>query len=106
MPAKVISASDFMVNCLFSNSVRLDLWALSRILLRNMDIDIPPRKIALPRPVPGKEELDAVRDVLDSSWLSQGPKVAEFEAVFARRIKMPQAVAVPVLLNRGVRECK
>ena len=43
---------------------------------------MPSRKtsfIPLIRPVVGKEELEEVKEVLDSGWLAQGPKVKEFE---------------------------
>ncbi|OAN55094.1 DegT/DnrJ/EryC1/StrS family aminotransferase [Magnetospirillum moscoviense] len=50
--------------------------------------------IAIATPVVGSEELELLRDVLDSGWLTQGPKVAEFERRFARRHGVSHAIAV------------
>ena len=41
-----------------------------------------------------EEEMRAVLEVLQSGWLSTGPRVKEFEAAFARYIGAGQAVAV------------
>ncbi|MFQ5695306.1 MAG: aminotransferase class I/II-fold pyridoxal phosphate-dependent enzyme, partial [Terriglobia bacterium] len=53
-----------------------------------------PFAIPFPRPALGQAELDAVRDVLTSGWLTQGPKTAEFEQAFARYLGARHAVAV------------
>lgn len=42
----------------------------------------------------GKEELEAVRGVMESGQLSSGPKVAEFEEEFAKRIGADYGIAV------------
>ena len=52
------------------------------------------RQIAIAQPTLGAEELALVGEVLASGWLTQGPKVAAFEAAFAARHGVPHAVAV------------
>ena len=49
--------------------------------------------IPLIRPSVGEEELEEVRSVLRSGWLSQGPKVRQFEREFATHIGAKYAVA-------------
>lgn len=51
-------------------------------------------KIPVARPFFGKEEELAVAEVLRSGWVSQGPKVAEFEKRFAEYVGADHAVAV------------
>src|SRR5210317_2066044 len=41
-----------------------------------------------------EEDIDAVVDVLRSDFLTQGPKIAEFEKAFAKYIGSKYAVAV------------
>ena len=50
-------------------------------------------KVPLTRPLIGEEELERVADVLRSGWLTQGPRVGEFEAAVARAAGVGEAVA-------------
>jgi dTDP-4-amino-4,6-dideoxygalactose transaminase len=52
------------------------------------------RTIAIAQPCVGEEEWQALRQPLESGWLTQGPKVAAFEAAFARRHSVAHALAV------------
>lgn len=49
--------------------------------------------IPITKPVFDAEEAAAVAEVLRSGWVSQGPKVAEFERAFAPFVGTAQAVA-------------
>ena len=49
--------------------------------------------IPLSRPEFGDEEARAVADVLKTGWVSQGPKVAEFESLIAARVGAAHGVA-------------
>ncbi|WP_028659472.1 DegT/DnrJ/EryC1/StrS family aminotransferase [Nocardioides insulae] len=50
-------------------------------------------RISVMQPWLGEDEVAAVAEVLRSGWVAQGPKVAEFEATFARRLEAAHAVA-------------
>ena len=52
------------------------------------------RKIEIARPLFGEEEWLALKEPLDSGWVTQGPKTRAFEAAFARRHGVTRAVAV------------
>ena len=52
------------------------------------------REIQIARPDLGEEEWQALREPLESGWVTQGPKVAAFERAFARRHGVKHAVAV------------
>jgi perosamine synthetase len=51
------------------------------------------RSIPIAAPSLGEEEWQALREPLESGWLTQGPKVAEFEAAFATRHRVEHAKA-------------
>jgi len=50
--------------------------------------------IPIARPNLGEEEASAAREVILSGWVSQGPKVGEFEKAFADFVGAPHACAV------------
>lgn len=52
------------------------------------------RKIPIAIPSIGEDEWQAVREPLLSGWLTQGPKVAQFEKAFADRHHVKHALAV------------
>jgi perosamine synthetase len=52
------------------------------------------RNIPISLPSTGEEEWQAAREPLMSGWLTQGPKVAEFERAFAKRHAVEHALAV------------
>ena len=53
----------------------------------------PGRSVALSLPCVGDDEWQALRGPLESGWLTQGPKVAEFENAFAARHRVAHGVA-------------
>jgi perosamine synthetase len=55
---------------------------------------VPKTTIPVARPFVGSEEETAVLEVLRSGWLSQGPRVAEFEKQFAEFVGAKHAIAV------------
>ena len=73
------------------------------------------RETVLPvlRPVGGNEELDSLRECIETGWWGKGPKVAEFEKKFAEMVGAKYAVAVTsntagqdlVLKALGIKDC-
>ncbi len=52
------------------------------------------RNIPISLPSMGQEEWEAVKDPIFSGWITQGPKVKEFETLFAERHNVKHALAV------------
>lgn len=50
-------------------------------------------KIPITKPYFGEEERAAILEPLDTGWVVQGPKVAEFERLFAEYAKVPYTLA-------------
>ena len=55
---------------------------------------IKKRNIPISLPVTGEEEWHATREPLVNGWLTSGPKVREFEELFAKRHNVKHALAV------------
>lgn len=51
------------------------------------------RKVLISQPVLGAEEWEALKEPLYSGWVTQGPKVKEFQESFAARHKVQHALA-------------
>ena len=47
-------------------------------------MDIRENMLPVLQPSGGKEEVEALREVIESGWWGKGPKVAEFEEKFAK----------------------
>src|SRR6267378_4343659 len=60
----------------------------------DMSATMPAKPIPVARPSFGLDEEKAVLEVLRSGWVSQGPRVAEFERKFAEYVGAAHAVAV------------
>lgn len=52
------------------------------------------RNIPISIPSMGQEEWEATREPIFSGWITQGPKVKEFEEIFAKRHNVKHALAV------------
>ena len=71
------------------------------------------KMLSVLQPYGGKEEIDELRDTIESGWWSKGPKVARFEKEFAEMVGAKYAVAVSsathgqdlVLKALGIKDC-
>ncbi len=52
------------------------------------------RNIPISLPSMGQEEWEALKGPIESGWITQGPKVKEFETMFAKRHNVKHALAV------------
>lgn len=52
------------------------------------------RNIQIALPVTGEDEWQAVREPIETGWITQGPKVAEFEKRFSKMHEVEHALAV------------
>ena len=52
------------------------------------------RNIPISLPSMGQEEWEALKTPIESGWITQGPKVKEFETMFAKRHNVKHALAV------------
>ncbi|MBL4704847.1 MAG: aminotransferase class I/II-fold pyridoxal phosphate-dependent enzyme, partial [Flavobacteriales bacterium] len=52
------------------------------------------RTIYISQPVTGQDEWEATKEPIMSGWLTAGPKVREFEGLFAERHQVKYALAV------------
>ena len=65
------------------------------------------------QPVGGKEEVEELRDTIESGWWAKGPKVAKFEKEFAKMVGAKYAIAITsathgqdlVLKALGIKDC-
>jgi perosamine synthetase len=62
--------------------------------LRRMIMEIRESMLPVLGPKGGEEEVQAIREVIESGWWGKGPKVAEFEQKFAEMVGHKYAVAV------------
>ena len=57
-------------------------------------MDIREKMLPVLQPNGGKEEVEALQEVIESGWWGKGPKVAEFEEKFAKMVGHKYAIAV------------
>lgn len=63
-------------------------------LINNSKLHIRSSMLPVLSPYGGEEEVQAVREVIDSGWWGKGPKVEEFEEKFAKMVGHKYAIAV------------
>ena len=52
------------------------------------------KMLSVLQPVGGKEEIEELRDTIESGWWAKGPKVAKFEKEFAKMVGAKYAIAI------------
>ena len=57
-------------------------------------MEIRDKMLSVLQPLGGKEEVEELRDTIESGWWAKGPKVAKFEKEFAEMVGAKYAVAV------------
>ena len=55
-------------------------------------MDIRENMLPVLGPKGGEEEIEALRDVIESGWWGKGPKVAEFEEKFAEMVGLHEKI--------------
>ena len=59
-----------------------------------LEMEIRDNILPVLSPKGGEEEVEAIREVIESGWWGKGPKVAQFEEQFAEMVGHKYAVAV------------
>ena len=49
-------------------------------------MEIRDKMLSVLQPLGGKEEVEELRDTIESGWWAKGPKVAKFEKAFAEMV--------------------
>jgi dTDP-4-amino-4,6-dideoxygalactose transaminase len=62
--------------------------------IKSITTSMEKRNIPISIPSMGAEEWEALRAPIESGWITQGPKVKEFETLFAERHQVKHALAV------------
>jgi dTDP-4-amino-4,6-dideoxygalactose transaminase len=62
--------------------------------IKSITTSMEKRNIPISIPSMGAEEWEALRAPIESGWITQGPKVKEFETLFAERHQVKHAIAV------------
>ena len=57
------------------------------------------------RPVGGEEEVNAIRETIESGWWGKGPKVAQFEKEFAIHLVQVQKVMLLFGHSKQLKQC-
>jgi len=69
-------------------------WSSEQSKLQSTDRHVPIQKVSFTRPCVGREEVQAVAEVLQSGRLIMGPKIREFERLLAEYTRREHCVAV------------